>query len=339
MRRVLGLVAVIAIVTAIAPATVAAAAPDKYSGAQTGIMCDLDGEVGNVGIFAQLGDDGSGYADVLVWAPDAEPDAEPAIVTAWSTTAFDGTTLEVSFDLMRPLTDEAPDPVPVGTASLRATLAPNGPAEDFGGKDGRDGNRSFRVSSTLQLLSVDGILSIDLLDGHSESLDLDGCGASTHTVTSFVTNPNAWIYGGEQVFINCEWSDERGTTSVFAVADESGVLGQVVSIRGDRVLLGMASPVLTATAYAGTYDLVDVTGTGDVVGTASATASLSGSGERITDVEWVDPHRFSVLGERLSVAGTMTIDVDGSSQRFTMDDSACRAGDVRIQVMEKMPRG
>jgi hypothetical protein len=338
MRRVLGLVAIYAIVAAIAPATVAAAAPDKYSGAQTGIMCDLDGEVGSVSIFAQLGDDGSAYADLLIWAPDAGPDADPAVVTAWSTTAFDGTTLEITFELMRPLTDEAPDPVPVGTASLLATLAPNGPAEDFGGKDGRDGNRSFRVSSTLQLLSVEGILSIDLLDGHAENLGLDGCGASTHTVTSFVTNPNAWIYGGEQVFINCEWSDERGTTSVFAVADESGVLGQVVSVKGDRALVGMTSPELTATGFDGTWDLIDVLGTGDVAGTATASASLSGSGERITDEEWVDPYRYIVIGERLSVAGTLTIDADGASQRFVMDDSACRAGDIRFQVMEKMAR-
>jgi hypothetical protein len=333
MRQVLGLTAAIAILATIAPSTVAAAAPAKYAGSTTGIMCDLEGEVGSVDIFVQIGD-GEPYADLVVWAPDAGPDAVPTIVTAWSTTTFDGTTLEITFDLMRPLTDEAPDPVPVGTASLRATLAPNGPLEDFGGKDGRDGNRVFRVSSTLQLLSVDGNISIDLLDGQTEALAVDACGAYTHTVTSLVTNPNAWVYGGDQVFINCEWSDERGTTSVFAVADEWGVVGQTVSIKGDRVLVGMTSPVLTAAAYESTSDLVDVMGTGDVVGTAVATASLSGSGERITDVEWVDPHRFSVLGERLSVSGTLTIDADGSSQRFTMDDGA-----VRIQVMEKIPQG
>ncbi|HYI67599.1 MAG TPA: hypothetical protein VEW95_11805, partial [Candidatus Limnocylindrales bacterium] len=60
--------------------------------------------------------------------------------------------------------------------------------------------------------------------------------------------------------------------------------------------------------------------------------------ERITDHDWLDPYRFNVVGEKLAAAGTLVVTVDGASIELPMDDTSCEAGDVRVQVMEKIPR-
>ena len=74
------------------------------------------------------------------------------------------------------------------------------------------------------------------------------------------------------------------------------------------------------------------------VGRAAADADLAPTGHRITDVDWFGPYRFSVIGERLAVDGTLTITMDGTTTELAMDDESCEAGDVRVQVMEKIPR-
>jgi len=96
-------------------------------------------------------------------------------------------------------------------------------------------------------------------------------------------------------------------------------------------------PHLTDTTYQASYELFDPAD-GAVLGTAAVDSDLTRSGDRITDHDWLDPHRSSVVGERLTAAGALSLEVEGQILELPMDDTSCEAGDVRVQVMEKIPR-
>jgi hypothetical protein len=112
----------------------------------------------------------------------------------------------------------------------------------------------------------------------------------------------------------------------------------VTIVEGDRAISGLATPELTESAFRATHDLTDPA-TGEPAGSVTADATLSPSGDRITDHEWLDPLRFSVVGQALATAGTLILEVDGISTVLAMDDASCDAGDVVVRVMEKIPRG
>jgi hypothetical protein len=95
--------------------------------------------------------------------------------------------------------------------------------------------------------------------------------------------------------------------------------------------------VLTADEFGATYELFDPMA-GESAGTAVVAAALSPSGERITDHDWMDPYRFNVVGESLTADGTLTLTVDGQTLALPMDEASCDAGDVKVQVMEKVAR-
>jgi hypothetical protein len=276
------------------------------------------------------------FASIVMWAPGAGPEDAPIIGTFGGSVSFDGTTVEATFELGTIPSDES-EPQPAGSGRMTATLTEAGPEEPFDSRLIRDGNRRITLEQFSQLFTVSGELTIDLLDGTSISQSLDGCGAGTFRQTMFATNPNAHLTATEQLFVSCQWVTERGSVGLLAIVDDVDVLTQVVVQQGDRVSIGFATPNLTEDAFDATYELFDAM-TGVTNGSATADADLAGSGERITDVDWVDPYRFSVIGERLSVDGTLTATVDGATTELVMDDEACEAGDVRVQVMEKLPR-
>jgi hypothetical protein len=336
MRRVLGLLAAVGLLTAIFPVTATAAEPIRHTLTQTGVRCELSTEAGFIGILAETVES-EGFADLVIWGPGTEPYEDlPTIVTVGSTMTLDASSLAAAFDLA--YVQESKDPeeppvlIPAGSARIGAQLIPLGPAEDFGSRELRDGNRRYRLEQTLEIL-------LDLLDGTREEFDLAaGCVSSIYASTTFGTNPNGWVTNGEQLFISCEWMTEHGAIAIFAINDQYGAFSQTIIGRGDRVLVGLTVPELTETTYQAYNELFDPAVGGDTVGIAIAHATLSRSGDRITDHEWVEPYRLSAVGERLSVDGTLTVNVDGSDSVLVMDDTSCRAGDVRIQVLEKMPR-
>jgi hypothetical protein len=184
-----------------------------------------------------------------------------------------------------------------------------------------------------------GSLALHLFDGIDDEVTNGPCGASTFTSIFFSTNPNAYLTGGDQLFISCEWVTKAGATSLLAINDEFGAFSELVIGRGDGVLVGLTVPTSSATMYQASYELFDPAGDGETVGLATADATLAPSGERITDQEWVGPYRLSTVGERLAADGTLTLSIGGSTEVLPMDDASCRAGDVQVQVMEKIPHG
>jgi hypothetical protein len=273
------------------------------------------------------------FAFMAVWAPDADPLEDlPTIVSTDSAASLEGSSLRAAFELVTSADERS-----AGSARLDAELTASG-APMVWSNDGRDGNRRFMVEQITQLLTVDGTLIVDLFDAPHAEVELSACGASTDSATFFASNPNAWVYGGKQVFVSCEWVTDTGAISVFAVSDDSLALSQVVVVDGDRVLLGMADHLLSTSAYEAAAELIDVS-SGEVAGGIIADATLSPSGDRITENVRIDPYRLSTVGERLSVTGSLKLDLGVGPLAITMDDTACRAGDVRAQVQERIPRG
>jgi hypothetical protein len=273
----------------------------------------------------------------MMWAPDAGPDDAPIIATFGGAVSLTSSSVDATFELATIPPDETTEPKPVGSARLTGTLTENGDPEDIGSRVIRDGNRRIDLEITSQLWSVSGTLTIDMLDGGSVTRSLETCGAGIVVQSQFATNPNAYITGTEQLYVSCSWMTDRGTVDLLAIVDEVDVLTQVVIVEGDRVAFSFAEPALTEESFDATYELIDPN-VGETVGTAVAAAELAGTGDRITDVDWFDPYRFSVIGERLAVDGTLWITLDGATTQLAMDDESCEAGDVRVQVMEKIPR-
>lgn len=342
MRAVIGLVATLGLLSAIAPATVSAARPTEYTVSQTFIRCDVSSTAGEVSLYAQ-GDDWGVFTSVLIWAPGTDPEIDmPTIISDASTVTLDGLKLSGSLDLVRVEESQNPEEppvlIPAGTARISAELIPNGPRINVGSTDDRDGNLLYRSERWDQLYDIAGVLTLDLADGTFAELDLVGtdCGGSTHVIEWFGTNPNSLIQKQERVYLSCEWSTETGSVSLGAFSEPGRSLGQVVVVGADGALVGFQVPVLSPTSYQSQSDLFDAA-TRETVGTATVEAALSPSG-RISEHERVDQYRYSVVGDALHVEGTLTIAVGSSITTLPLDDASCDAGNVRIQLQEKMGR-
>jgi hypothetical protein len=328
MRRTFGLLTAIGLLAAIFPATLAAAQPVRLSDERTGLRCELPADAGIITVFVELVNSAP-FASLAIWEPDADL---PYIFSSQGTASLEGSSLRAGFDLV--LFDD-PEKV-AGSARLAGEVSAAGPLEDFGSRDYRDGNRLQRLEQTIQVLSVSGTLVLELSDGTYEEIDLGPCGGSTISSAFFGANPNAYLINSDQVYISCQWMTDAGTIDLMAVHDDFSQMSVVTVVEDDRAIVGLATPELTTSAFSATHDLTDPA-TGEPAGSVTADATLSPSGDRITDHEWLDPHRFSTVGAALAAAGTLTLEVDGASTVLAMDDASCDAGDVVVRMMEKIP--
>ena len=340
MRRVFGLLAVIGLVAAISPATVAAAKPIRDSVSMTGIRCDLLAtDAGLANVYVEAFADG-GFASMSL-TTSGDPEALPDITTDFGSATFDGSRLSADFNLVfieeSENPEEPPTFTPAGSARLEAILTPDGDLEDFSWDPERYGNVWERQGLFSQLLSVEGHLSIELLDGTAFTTALTDCGAGTLIQTVFVTNPNAYVVGGDQRFMECRWATEGGSVELRALFDDFGTdFSELIIFDGDSVFVGLTSPDFGETAYGATYEVFDPMMKGEVVGSATAAAALAPSGDRVNDKEWVENMRFSLVGDVLTVNGSLSIAVDGATTVLSMDDAACEASDVRVKLIEKI---
>ena len=334
MRSILSLAAVLALVGAMLPATATAAAPLRASSEQSGVFCEYETELGDVLVWIQ-DFDGALFGTVLMWAPDAGPDDSPIIASFDGTASMTPQSVEASLRLAMIPEDET-EPKEIGRAYLSGTLTDIGKPEQLVSETSRDGNRRIDFEIISQARSVSGTLTIDMVDGASVRLSLDTCDAGSLVQTRFVTNPNAYMLSTHTLYVSCSWMIDGETVNLLAIVSDFDFATQIVIADAERVAFGFADPALTDESFAATYALVDPA-VGDV-GTAVAEAALTGTGERVTDVDWFDTTRLSVIGERLAVDGTLTITIEGTTTQLAMDDASCEAGDVLVQQMEKIAR-
>ena len=340
MRRVFGLLAVIGLVAAISPATVAAAKPIRDGISTTGIRCDgLATDAGLANVFVEVFGDGSFVSLSLTTSGD--PEELPDIITDFGSATFDGSRLSGTFNLVymeeSDNPEEPPTFTPAGSAGVEAILTAVGDLQDFSWDPERVGNTWERQGLFSQLHSVEGSLSIKLLDGTEATTELTGCDAGTLIQTLFVTNPNAFVVGGDQRFVECRWTTDGGSVELRALTDDFGTdFSELIILDGARVLVGLTSPEYSETAYGATYELFEPATRGEIVGSATAEAALAPSGERINDQEWVENMRFSLVGDVMTVDGSLSISVDGATTVLALDQAACNATELRVKVIERL---
>jgi hypothetical protein len=343
MRRVLGFLAAIGLVAAISPATVAAAKPIRDEVSMSGIRCNLlSTDAGLASVYVEAFAEG-GFASLAI-TTSGDPEAMPDINTDFGSATFDGSRLSATFSLVFVEESENPEEpptfTPAGSANLEAILTPYGDLEDFSWDPERYGNVWERQGLFSQLLTVEGTLSIDLLSSPETTTTLTGCDAGTLIQTLFVTNPNAYIVGGDQRYMECRWTTDGGSVELLALSDDFGTdFSQLIVLDRESVFVGLTSPDYGETAYDATYELFEPATRGEIVGSATAAAALAPSGDRVNDKEWVDGIRFSLVGDVLTVDGSVSISVDGGTTVLSMEDAACDATDLRVRVIEKVAGG
>jgi hypothetical protein len=343
MRRVLGFLAAIGLVAAISPATVAAAKPIRDEVSMSGIRCNLlSTDAGLASVYVEAFAEG-GFASLAI-TTSGDPEAMPDINTDFGSATFDGSRLSATFSLVFVEESENPEKpptfTPAGSANLEAILTPYGDLEDFSWDPERYGNVWERQGLFSQLLTVEGTLSIELLDGTDATAVLTGCDAGTLIQTLFVTNPNAYVVGGDQHFMECRWTTDGGSVELLALSDDFGTdFSQLIVLDGERVFVGLTSPDFGDASYDATYEVFDPMNRGEIVGSATANAALAPSGDQINDQEWVENMRFSLVGDVLTVDGSLSITVAGATTVLSMDDAACDATDLLVRVIEKIAKG
>ena len=346
MRRIIIIISA-ALVLAALPAAALAAPAQRFSDTQTTIYCEVvstaDGTLFlNVGVSESFGTFGA----INFWAAPADWETQaPDVVNSTADVTFsaDRTSVTGTFDLV----EFAPNQEPpfgdgAGTAVLAATLEPMGDPVPINFVDDST-NRKFRVTGTSQPLAVDGTLELMLSSG-DVTFELDGCFASTDSITFFSTDPATTIQRGDQIGLFCTWESETGFVSLGAFGFDDGMSFSDIFVMDESgTYVGFGEASLTADAYSADLELFvfsDEHGAeGDPVGSASASATLTPTGERVRFTDRFDGSAFKAMGERLAVDGTLVLETPAGAQQLTMDDTSCSAQDVRTMSRSTNPGG
>ena len=325
------LVALVAVLV-IAPSAMAAKA-ERHDVTYTQLVCDeLQSEAGYARVSVWTSDGGDAYADLSYWAAPANPEQSGRTWYGYSNAAViadEGSTIEVTIDVYEDgpsKPTEEPYELPfVGAATLSASLTASGEAESFRVPD-RWGNHNYRSTGSFQAYSVTGSLELP----GAVSFDLGACQASSIDQTHFSNQPNASVAHWSSLRLSCSWAFDDGLISLFASDDSFGSYSGLVIEGEDGFIYGDGETSLSRSAYDTSFDLYSgFDAEPDPIGSASASADL-GSLERINHRESSGEGRFTTKGVQLAVTGELTLEIDGVTTMFALDDPSCRAADVRF---------
>jgi hypothetical protein len=341
MRRVLTLLVALPLLAALFPTAALGAPPERFTDTQTIVVCEpLVDDDGIVFTFVQVSERFGSFAALAFFAPGTSPETDPPTLISTDavvTLSPDGTALTVIYDLVEfDPTTEPPFGDFVGTALLDVTLTPIGEPEAFSDRF-RDGNRWVTIEGTRQLLAVEGDLTLpgDVV------FDASGCNAFTETITVFATNPAAFIQRFDETSLSCHWETAAGTVDLFAFSDGFFAFSDLFVVDTSGEYFGSTEAVLTTTEYSAEFQLFDATDPQpeEPLGSASAAATLTATGERIRFIDRQPFFMFKFIGEVLSVDGELTLETPAGAQMLTMDDESCTAQTGRVMFQEVSPAG
>lgn len=328
MRRLLAVIAALAIVAAL-PAAALARPVSRFTEHTVGIFCEgLSATSGGGFTFFQASvseEFGSG-AFIDYWttsepsgAPDLSTDFEQVPDVTW-----DGTVLAGSIPL------RTADGDPAAPATFSATLAPSGDPVTFE-DDFRSGNQQVRISGVSQPMDPSGTLVVG-----DSTFSLETCFADETTQTVFQTNPNSVVFHGSSRDVGCDLSNVDGDTGfLFATLNEGGVFFDVSAFSADGTtqIGGFGEGVLTDGVLDATFDVFDF-GTGEpVAGGGSLHLEIVGTGEPFDYLLKNATLRFAARGVTLDLEGTLTIG------DITFDLGACVGVDGRTKLIGTFPQG
>jgi hypothetical protein len=324
MRGIRVLLAAVALLAVALPTSVQAGSLTRESDTRVSLYCEeLTSGNTQLFIYTETSDAFGSFTDLAIWSGGGGN--EPDLVSGATAITLTPTTGSGAVSLVEPDSGE-----PGGTATLSAAFAPNGPAEPYEFTD-RDGNATFRVEGVVQPLSVTGTLTVDPARGRDVTFALAGCEAASDTYTFTSTNPSTYVSHGQQINLSCAWELDRGFVELFAFSDRFGTFSDLYITDRRDDYFGFAEPILSPTSFVADYDVVD-SETGDpVAGTASASATLTRTDERISIRDGSGNHKFTATGWVLAVEGSITIDVGSIDTTLPMDETTCSASDVQVR--------
>jgi hypothetical protein len=257
--------------------------------------------------------------------PDGESDNhrdfdQPVDVT------WNGTTLSGSF----PIVDSSGDPA--GTATFSATLTPVGDPNAID-ESFKDGNTKSRATGTSQPMQPAGSLVLST----GQTFDLGTCFGDESTISTFGTNPAAFVNHFTARTTDCPLANAAGDTGFLFVdlSNDSDVFIDATSVPADGSptieAFGGASPV--GNVIDTTLDAV-IFETGEPAGVAASIhMTVTETGETFVRV-------FSSRGRRQVARGTL-LDIEGtlSIGTHTFDLGACVGVDYRSKLLRNAPSG
>lgn len=342
MARFITILATLALLTAALPAPALAQRPDRWTDTATYVECiDLASEAGSAILLAGVSAQYGTFAQAGFWSPGTTPYEDPPTWfggTDQVVVASDGS-LSATFDMF--VYDETmSEPELAGTASFAMALEPSGEPVPFSYASSGT-NRRFVVSGVSQALAVSG----ELLLPTDIAFALDGCSGALESVEVFITNPDAETMHGATTQLSCFWENESSFVTLFAWTDAYGTYTDLFVSDASGDYAGMGIGTQTGTAFEATYELWQMGGETEPTspaGSATASAVLGTTGERINDRYGDQNTKYHAVGAYLSVSGTLELSLPSGDLTLSMDEASCSAVDLRftqITTTANGPRG
>ena len=353
MRRVLVLAAMAALVIGSIPTIASAARAERFSDEGLILGCFIgSAEEGVVYMVSQVSGEYGGYAGLYWWGPGVRPFENPPTLISGEnavTATVDGNTMDATMELYVYVEPDPSDPEgnpygdPAGQATLSATFEAAGePIHSSYRSQGS--NAKTRIDTVQQQLTAAGSLVLP-----DASYDLSECQAAREQISYFATNPDTRIERFEGIGMSCEWTDADRQVLLFANTDHSDFTYSellVSDASGKYFSSGDAS--LTERGFSGTWQLRAMGSEGEIApaavggelfGSATASASLSptGEGERVVERSHGQMIKFSY--EVLAVSGELTVTTQLGTTTLAMDAEHCTANTTSVHARFSSPNG
>jgi hypothetical protein len=329
MRRASLAVAVVAILVSLFPAAVNAGRVVKFDDHRVSVFCEGDVEGGFVSAFIQSSQEFGPQAQADVWLGGAVPFEDPA---TWSglgdaVDVSEGDPVEASaalafFDI---------DHNPTGTGSIAATLTRDGdPIVEALDPFFRLSNRNSHTERTIQPLSGSATLTLP-----DDSVLEVGCGGEIVDESVFETNPHAFTFANDGVFVDCTWPTEDSFAFIHIEDNEFGFFADAGLFNADLELSQTGSSgSIDASAAEASIDLQDGL-TGDPY-TASAAATFTPVGGPVTSFLVSQNGVQKQVQQRLSPDGSAEF---STGDTFPIDFEHCFAATYDVHLADNPASG
>ena len=318
MHRQLTAALAAALLLVAVPAVANAAPATRFTDHAVVVDCGfLQSDDGVVAAFAVDSTQDGAFGDLAFWQAPATPDTDdPTLVSEAADVAATDASLSADYTLVELNTGD-----PAGTAELRVTLAPSGPAEPIDDRF-KEGNRWQKVTGTIQPMAVSGTLEVP----GAAPFDASGCFASVQDIQFFATNPSSFVNRFDNFSLSCSWETAGGFVDLFAGADTFGATAElfVSDASGDYAGFDEGA-ILTASAFEATWDLFIQPDGETAVGSASASATLASAGDVIRTKDGSPPSFVRFTTQLFSVDGSLDVTTPAGGQSLPMDGDHCFA--------------
>lgn len=295
----------------------AAAAPaQRFTIHQVHLGGDVSLEGAHVSFQLTATESGDDGANIMIWlAPDSPIFDPPTLVSASADLGIgpDDSSMFGVVNLVRMATGE-----PAGTATIDATLAPNGPAELITNRLGGSNHKQF-TEQTIQPLSASGSLVVSS-DAGALSVSLDDASAEAVDYWEFTNSPSSTITSTKVLGMLQYWQVDGIVIGVRGEADFGiSYIEVAVFLPDGGVLHGSDENALLTHRAIGA--VVPLAPAGQGIAPTGGTVTVAGKvskGEVTREVSIEGDDRIVTTVQHYTAAGSLTISLD-DGREFTLD--------------------